>query len=138
MSDLAEAAIGENAINGGSETIPGTWYLALFKSGAESTLETGSAAQEVQTSATAGYNRQAMAISDDSSGGTISYSNAAAETFTASGSAWSDVYFVGLCESQTPGTDDVWYYGPLTTAITNIGDGSSVQFAIGEIDIPVT
>lgn len=134
-STLAKTAAGSVLVNGGSPTIPSTWYLALFKS--ETGLSTGSAAQEVQVTATAGYNRQAVALTDDSGGGITTYSNSAAESFTASGSAWADVHWVGLCASGTPGTNDVWYYAALPTPITNIGVGSTVNFAIGEIDIPV-
>lgn len=136
MSDLAEADVGSVYLGAGSTSRPATLYLALFKSATG--LESGSAAQEVQTSATLGYNRQLCALTDDSSGGTVSFSNTAAETFTASGGAWSDVTHVGLCASGTPGTNDVWFYDALDSAITNIGDGSSVQFAAGALDIAVT
>lgn len=134
-SDLASEAVADWLFGGLTPTVPGTWYLALFKS--STGLSTGGAAQEVQTSATLGYARQACALTQTSTGATVTYSNSAAETFTASGGAWADVTHVGLCASSTPGTNDVWIYGALTAPITNIGDGTSVTFAIGELDLDV-
>ena len=135
MSQLAREAVADWLLGGASPTIPSTYYLALFK--LETGLTTGSAAQEVQTSATLGYTRPACALTQTATGATVTYSNSALETFTASGGAWSDVAWVGLCASSTPGTNDVWIYGALTAPITNIGDGSTVSFAIGELDLNV-
>ena len=135
MTQIMRDHVADVAFAGTTPAFPAPYYLALFKS--LGTISTGSAAQEVQTSATLGYARQACALTQTSTGATVTYSNSAAETFTASGGAWADVTHVGLCASSTPGTNDVWIYGALTAPITNIGDGTSVTFAIGELDLDV-
>lgn len=135
MSTLAREAVADWLLGGASPTKPSTYYLALFKS--ETGLATGQASQEVLASATLGYARQACAVTQTATGATVTYSNAAEEVFTASGGAWSDVTHVGLCNSSTVGTNDVWIYGALSAPITNIGDGSSITFAIGDLDLNV-
>ena len=110
---------------------PGTWYVALFKSATG--LATGSASQEVQTSATLGYARQAFAATWAGSGDPGSVSNTGAHNFAASGGAWADVTHVALCESSTPGANDIGPWLALDEAIVNINDGSTVDFAIGDL-----
>jgi len=130
-SDLMEDAVGDWVFG----TLLSPVYLALFTS--STGLESGDATSEVQTSATAGYNRQACAISQTSTGATNVWSNSDAESFTASGSGWTDVTHFALCAGGTPGDNDIYVYGALDTTIANINDGDTINFAIGELDFDV-
>jgi hypothetical protein len=78
-----------------------------------------------------GYARQSTAF-DASSGGAIT--NTAAESFTASGGNFGTVVAVGIFDAATSGNLIAW--DDITSAIVN--DGTTIEFAIGDIDISLT
>tara|TARA_R110000787_G_C13039576_1_gene405218 strand:+ start:68 stop:451 length:384 start_codon:yes stop_codon:yes gene_type:complete len=78
-----------------------------------------------------GYARQVTAFGA-SSGGAIA--NTAAESFTASGGAFGTVVAVGIFDASTGGNLIAW--DGITSAV--VGDGTTLNFAIGDIDISLT
>ena len=78
-----------------------------------------------------GYARQAITFGA-ASGGVIS--NTGAVSFTASGAAWGDIIAVGIWTASTAGTMLAW--DGITTA--TVGDGDTINFAIGQISITLT
>ena len=78
-----------------------------------------------------GYARQ-VTVFDASSGGAIT--NTAAESFTATGGAFGTVVAVGIFDASTGGNLIAW--DGITSAV--VDDGTTLNFAIGDIDISLT
>jgi hypothetical protein len=79
----------------------------------------------------AGYARQ-VTVFDAAAAGAIT--NTAAESFTASGGAYGTVVAVGIFDAVTAGNLIAW--DDITSAV--VGDGTTLNFAIGDIDISLT
>jgi hypothetical protein len=79
----------------------------------------------------AGYARQ-VTVFDAAAAGAIT--NTAAESFTASGGAYGTVVAVGIFDAVTAGNLIAW--DDITSAV--VGDGTTLNFAIGDIDVSLT
>jgi hypothetical protein len=126
LSDYAEKLILDWMMTNGSATRPTAWYVALYTA-APSDSGGGT---EVSGS---GYSRQAVTFAAASSpAGTTS--NTGAVTFTASGGSFGTVTHVGIFDASTSG--NLLWHGSLAASKT-IGDGDSLQFAIGDLDLTI-
>jgi len=99
-------------------------YLALY------TVAPTDAGGGTQVSG-AGYARQAITFGAASAG---AISNTSAVSFTATGGSFGTVVAVGVFDALTAGNLLAW--GPITSA--TIGDGDTIQFPIGDIDITLS
>jgi hypothetical protein len=79
----------------------------------------------------AGYARQ-VTVFDAAASGAIT--NTAAESFTASGGSFGTVVAVGIFDAVTAGNLIAW--DDITSAV--VGDGTTLNFAIGDIDVSLT
>lgn len=126
LSDYSEKLILDWLMTTGSATRPTAWYIALYTA-APSDSGGGT---EVSGS---GYSRQSASFSAASSpGGTTSNSNTI--SFTASGGSWGTVTHIGIFDNSTGG-NLIWHGG--LTASKIVGDGDTLEFAIGNIDLTV-
>jgi hypothetical protein len=78
-----------------------------------------------------GYARQ-VTVFDAAASGAIT--NTAAESFTASGGSFGTVVAVGIFDAVTAGNLIAW--DDITSAV--VGDGTTLNFAIGDIDVSLT
>lgn len=122
LSDFSENLLLDWLMTAGMATRPTAWHLALF------TAAPNDAGGGTEVS-TGGYARKAIAFGA-ASGGTTS--NTGAVTFTATGASWGSITHVGIFDASTAG--NLLWHGALTTART-IGDGDSLDFAIGAVDL---
>lgn len=122
LSDYAEVAVLDWLMGGATPTRPTARYVALF------TTAEGDAGGGTEVSGN-GYARQAMTSDAAASGATA---NSGALTFTASGGSWGTVTHIGIFSASTAG--NLLWWGPLT-ASKAVGDGDSLVFAIGDIDL---
>lgn len=100
-------------------TRPTNLYMALHTANPG---ETGAATSEV--SAGIGYTRQLITFATESAGST---SNNNTPVFGPATSSWGTLNYFSLCLSNTPGTADLIYYGPLTTPrVVNVGQSYNV------------
>ena len=124
MSSFSEYL--ENAVlnyvfrNTGTPTTA-TVYLALY------TVAPTDAGGGTQVTG-GGYARQAITFGASSAG---AIANTSAVAFTASGAAYGTVVAVGVFDALTAGNLLAW--DAITSAV--IGDGDTLNFAIGDIDI---
>ena len=126
LSDYSEKLILDFLMTTGTATRPTAWYVALYTA-APSDSGGGT---EVSGS---GYTRQTVAFAAASSpGGTTS--NTGAVSFTASGGSWGTVSHIGIFDNSSGG--NLLWHGGLTASKT-IGDGDTLEFAIGNIDLTV-
>jgi hypothetical protein len=126
LSDYSEKLLLDWLMTTGSATRPTAWYIALYTA-APSDSGGGT---EVSGS---GYSRQSATFSAASSpGGTTSNSNTI--SFTASGGSWGTVTHIGIFDNTTGG-NLIWHGG--LTASKIVGDGDTLEFAIGNIDLTV-
>ena len=126
LSDYSEKLLLDWLMTTGSATRPTAWYVALYTA-APSDSGGGT---EVSGS---GYSRQSASFSAASSpGGTTSNSNTI--SFTASGGSWGTVTHIGIFDNSTGG-NLLWHGG--LTASKIVGDGDTLEFAIGNIDLTV-
>ena len=124
FSDYLEDAVLNYVFRNTGTPTSASVYLALFTT---TPSDTGGGV-EVSGS---GYARQAPAF-DAPSGGAIT--NTAAESFTASGGSFGTVVAIGIFDALTGGNMIAW--GGITSA--TIGDGDTLTFPIGDIDISLT
>lgn len=122
LSDFSENLLLDWMMTAGAATRPTAWHLALF------TAAPTDAGGGTEVS-TGGYARAAIAFGA-ASGGTTS--NTGAITFTATGASWGSITHIGIFDASTAG--NLLWHGAMTTART-IGDGDSLEFAIGAVDL---
>lgn len=126
LSDWAEKAVLDWLMGGATPTRPSARYVALYTA-APSDSGGGT---EVSGS---GYSRQAATFDAASSpGGTTS--NSAAVSFTASGGSWGTITHMGIFDASSGG--NLIWHGALTASKT-IGDGDTLEFATGNIDLTI-
>lgn len=126
LSDYSEKLLLDWMMTAGSATRPTAWYVALYTA-APSDSGGGT---EVSGS---GYSRQSVAFAAASTpGGTTS--NSGAVSFTASGGSWGTVTHIGIFDASTSG--NLLWHGSLTASKT-VGDGDTIEFAIGNIDLTI-
>lgn len=124
LSDYAEKLLLDWMMTTGSATRPTAWYVALYTA-APSDSGGGT---EVSGS---GYSRQTVAFGAAATpGGTTS--NTGAVSFTASGGSWGTITHMGIFDASTSG--NLLWHGALTASKT-VGDGDTLEFAIGNIDL---
>jgi len=121
FSDYLENAVLNYVFRNTGTPTTATVYLALY------TVAPTDAGGGTQVTG-GGYARQAITFGA-SSGGAIA--NTSAVAFTASGAAYGDVLAVGVFDALTAGNLLAW--DAITSA--TIGDGDTLNFAIGDIDI---
>lgn len=121
FSDYLENAALNHVFRNTALTSPSAVYLALF------TVAPTDAGGGTEVSG-GGYARQAITFGAPS-GGAIA--NTGAVAFTASGAAFGSVVAVGIFDASTGGNMLAW--DAITSA--TIGDGDTLNFAIGDIDI---
>ena len=121
FSDYLENAALNHVFRNTALTSPTTTYLALY------TAAPTDAGGGTQVSG-GGYARQAITFGAPS-GGAIA--NTSAVAFTASGAAYGTVVAVGIFDASTGGNLLAW--DAITSAA--IGDGDTLNFAIGDIDV---
>jgi len=97
-------------------------YVALFS-------DTATDAGGTELASSNGYARQALTVASAASG---AIANTVAITFTASGGAWSAALSFGIYDAITGG--NLLAHGALSASRT-AGDGDSISFAIGDLDI---
>lgn len=124
FSDYTEDAVLNHLFRNVALPAPGAVYLALY------TAAPTDAGGGTQVSGS-GYARQAVTFGAPS-GGEIS--NSAPVAFTAAGGAFGSVVAVGIFDAATAGNLLAW--APITPA--SIGDGDTLNFAVGDIDISLT
>lgn len=110
-----------------------TLYLALFNNtsgSAANNLEVGTLTDEVSTSGTA-YARKAITFAAASSGQSASSATVTFDTATAS---WGSITHVAIMDGATEGSDNVLFYGAVTTAKT-IDTGDTFQVSSGSLTI---
>lgn len=126
LSDYSEKLLLDWLMTTGAATRPTAWYVALYTA-APSDSGGGT---EVSGS---GYSRQTVTFAAASSpGGTTS--NTGVVSFTASGGSWGTISHIGIFTAATGG-NLLWHGG--LTASKIVGDGDTLEFAIGNIDLTV-
>lgn len=124
MSDYTEKLVLDWLMTTGSATRPTSWYLALF------TAAPSDSGGGTEVSGN-GYARQSTAFNAASSpGGTMD--NSSQEDFTASGGSWGTITHVGIFDASSSG--NLLWHGALATS-KSIGDGDTLSFAAGNIDL---
>jgi hypothetical protein len=124
FSDYLENALLNHVFRNVPLTAPTTARMALF------TITPTDAGGGAEVSG-GGYARQPITFGAPS-GGAIS--NTAAVTFTAAGAAFGTIVAFAIFDAASGGNMLAW--GPITSAV--VGDGDSITFAIGDIDVTLT
>jgi hypothetical protein len=126
LSDWAEKAVLDWLMGGATPVRPSARYVALYTA-APSDSGGGT---EVSGS---GYTRKVATFAAASTpGGTTS--NSGAVSFTASGGSWGTITHMGIFDASSGG--NLIWHGSLTASKT-IGDGDTLEFAIGNIDLTI-
>ena len=124
LSDYAEKLLLDWMMTTGSATRPTAWYVALY------TAAPSDSGGGTEVSGN-GYSRQTVAFGAAATpGGTTS--NTGAVSFTASGGSWGTITHMGIFDASTSG--NLLWHGALTASKT-VGDGDTLEFAIGNIDL---
>ena len=124
FSHYTEDAVLDHLFRNVALPTPAAVYLAVYTA---APTDAGGGA-EVSGS---GYARQAVTFGAPS-GGEIS--NSTAISFTAAGGAFGEVVAVGVFDAGTAGNLLAW--APITPA--TIGDGDTLNFAAGDVEISLT
>ena len=124
LSDYAEKLLLDWMMTTGSATRPTAWYVALY------TAAPSDSGGGTEVSGN-GYSRQSVTF-DAATSPTGTTSNTGAVSFTASGGSWGTITHMGIFDASTSG--NLLWHGSLTASKT-IGDGDTLQFAIGNIDL---
>jgi hypothetical protein len=126
LSDYAEKLILDYLMTTGSATRPTAWYVALY------TAAPSDSGGGTEVSGN-GYAREAVTFDAASTpGGTTS--NTGVVSFTAAGGSWGTITHIGIFDNDTGG-NLLWHGG--LTASKAVGDGDTIEFAIGNIDLTV-
>lgn len=124
LSDYAEKLLLDWMMTAGAATRPTAWYVALY------TAAPSDSGGGTEVSG-AGYARQSVTFDAGSSpGGTTS--NSGVVSFTASGGAYGTVTHIGIFDAVSAG--NLLWHGALTASKT-IGDGDTLEFSVGNIDL---
>lgn len=123
FSDYLEEAVLNHVFRNSALSAPASVHLALY------TVAPTDAGGGTQMTGT-GYARQAITFGAPSAG---AISNTAAVTFTAGG-AWSAAVAVGVFDASSAGNLLSWQ----TITSATLGNGDSLTFAIGDLDITLT
>ena len=124
FSDYTENAVLNHLFRAVALTAPTTSRLGLFT---VAPTDTGGGTEVTG----GGYTRQAVTFGAPSNG---VIANTAAVSFTASGAAYGTVVAVGFFDAVTAG--NLIAYAPITSA--TIGDGDTLNFAIGQLTVSLT
>ncbi len=126
LSDYSEKLLLDWLMTTGSATRPTAWYVGLF------TAAPSDSGGGTEVSGN-GYSRQSVTFDAAASpGGTTSNTNAV--SFTASGGSWGTISHIGIFDNSTGG--NLLWHGGITSSKT-IGDGDTLEFPIGNIDLTV-
>ena len=126
LSDYSEKLLLDWLMTAGSATRPTAWYVALY------TAAPSDSGGGTEVSGN-GYSRQAVTFAAASSpAGTTS--NTGAVSFTAAGGAWGTITHIGIFDADTGG--NLLWHGGLTSSKT-VGDGDTLEFAIGNLDLTI-
>ena len=126
LSDYSEKLLLDWLMTAGSATRPTAWYVALY------TAAPSDAGGGTEVSGN-GYSRQAVTFDEASSpAGTTSNTNTV--SFTAAGGSWGTVTHIGIFDADTSG--NLLWHGALT-ASKDVGDGDTLQFEIGNLDLTI-
>ena len=124
LSDHLEKLLLDWSMTTGTAARPTAWFLALY------TAAPSDSGGGTEVSG-GGYARQAIAFGAAATpGGTTS--NTAAVEYTASGAAYGTVTHIGIFDASTGG--NLLWHGAMTTSRT-IGDGDTLSFAIGDVEL---
>lgn len=124
LSDYAEKLLLDWLMTTGTATRPTNWYVALY------TAAPSDSGGGTEVSGN-GYSRQSVTFAAATSpGGTTD--NTGAVSFTASGGSWGTITHMGIFTASTGG--NLLWHGALTASKT-VGDGDTLEFAIGNIDL---
>ena len=122
FSDYLEDAVLDYVFRNTGAPTSTNVYMALFSAVPD---DTGGGTELVVGN---GYAREAITFGAASGG---AMSNTIAVPFTASGAAWLDTVAIGIFDASTGGNMLAW--DVITTA--TIGDGDTLNFPIGDIDL---
>lgn len=126
LSDYSEKLLIDWLMTNGSATRPTAWYVALY------TAAPSDSGGGTEVSGN-GYAREAVTFDAGSSpGGTTS--NSGAVSFTAAGGSWGTITHIGIFDASTSG--NLLWHGALTAPKT-VGDGDTLEFAVGNIDLTI-
>lgn len=124
LSDFAEKLLLDWLMTTGTATRPTQWFVALY------TAAPSDSGGGTEVSGN-GYSRQSVTFAAATSpGGTTD--NTGAVSFTASGGSWGTITHMGIFTASTGG--NLLWHGALTASKT-VGDGDTLEFAIGNIDL---
>ena len=126
LSDYAEKLVLDYLMTAGSATRPTAWYVALY------TAAPSDSGGGTEVSGN-GYAREAIAFDAASSpAGTTSNNNVV--SFTAVGGSWGTITHIGIFDADTGG--NLLWHGGLAASKT-VGDGDTLEFAIGNVDLTI-
>jgi hypothetical protein len=125
-SNYLEKAILDHVLGTSALTSP-TVYLSLYTSNPDE----DDSGTELSGN---GYARQTVSFNAATSGAGSATGPTVAKEFTASGGSWGSVTHFGLHDSDTGGSDNLLYFGELTSPKT-IADGDTLRFAADSITI---
>jgi len=124
LSDFAEKLALDWLMTNGAAVRPTAWYIALY------TAAPSDSGGGTELSGN-GYARQAATFGAASSpGGTQTTTDS--QVFTASGGSWGTVTHMGIFDAITTG--NLLWHGILTASKV-VGDGDTLTFATGAIDL---
>lgn len=124
LSNHLEKLLLDWSMTAGTAARPSAWFLALY------TAAPSDSGGGTEVSA-GGYERQAIAFGAAATpGGTTD--NTAAVEYTASGAAYGTVTHIGIFDASTSG--NLLWHGAMTASRT-IGDGDTLSFAIGDVEL---
>jgi hypothetical protein len=126
LSDFSEKLLLDWLMTNGSATRPTAWYVALY------TAAPSDAGGGTEVSGN-GYAREAV-VFDAASSPAGTTSNTGAVSFTAAGGSWGTITHLGIFDADTGG--NLLWHGALTAPKT-VGDGDTLEFAIGNIDLTI-
>jgi hypothetical protein len=126
LSDYSEKLLLDWLMTNGSATRPTAWYVALY------TAAPSDSGGGTEVSGN-GYAREAV-VFDAASSPAGTTSNTGAVSFTAAGGAWGTITHIGIFDADTGG--NLLWHGGLTAPKT-VGDGDTLEFAIGNIDLTI-
>ena len=129
-SNYLENKVLDHVLRNTAYTQPSGLYVGLFKNNALTNLENGTLSDEVSTSGTA-YARKAITFGAASSG---SSTNSATVTFDAATADWGTITAIGIMDGSTVGSNNVLFYGNLTTAKL-IENGDTLQFVTNNVTV---
>jgi len=129
-SNYLENKVLDHTLRNAAFTQPSGLSIGLFKNNALGNLEAGTLSDEISTSGTA-YARKAVTFGNAASG---SASNSATVTFDAATAEWGTVTAIAILDGDTEGSNNVLFYGNLTTAKL-IETGDTLQFVSNNVTV---